>query len=142
MLGLLLHSDYCYAITCHCPVQAACVGPRAPPQVSTPQAAIYTLILEGHLINLQLAQALILGIFFGHGFIRSTTWQEWPHSLSYQHTTFTELESCMMPDLESNVQEVGLVSKSVEANASSDSQESLSCHPPGGVSSLRRSVIT
>jgi len=78
-------------------------------------------VLGGHLINLQLAQALILGIFFGHGLIRSTTWQEWPHSLSYQHTTFTAVESCMMPDLESKVQEVGLVSKSVEANASSDS---------------------
>ena len=73
------------------------------------------------MISLQFAQALILGIFFGHGLIRSTTWQEWLNALSYQHTTFTEVESCVMPDLESKVQEVGLVSKSVEANVSSDS---------------------
>ena len=49
------------------------------------------------------------------------TWQEWPHSVFYQHTTYSEVESCMMPDLQSKVQKVGLVSKSVGANALSDS---------------------
>eukprot|EP00971_Amphidinium_carterae_P214955 4265795-Amphidinium_carterae.1 len=51
--------------------------------------------------------------------IKSTTRQEYPHSLSYQHTTFTKVGSSMMPALESKVHEMGHVSKSVDTRASS-----------------------
>ena len=40
-------------------------------------------------------------------------------SLSYQHTTLTKVGSSIMPALESKVQEIGQVSKSVDTSASS-----------------------
>ena len=45
----------------------------------------------------------------------------WSQSSCERLVTFTALESCMMPDLELKVQEMGLVSKLVAANILSDS---------------------
>merc|ERR1711972_951403 len=51
--------------------------------------------------------------------IKSTTLHEYPHSLSYQATSFTKVGSIMMPALESKVLEIVQVSKSVDTRLSS-----------------------
>merc|ERR1711972_1146351 len=51
--------------------------------------------------------------------IKSTTLHEYPHSLSYQATSFTKVGSIMMPAFESKVLEMVQVSKSVDTRLSS-----------------------
>ena len=51
--------------------------------------------------------------------IRSMTQQEQPYTVSSLHTTFTKVVPSLMPALGAKVKEMEVVSKSVDANASS-----------------------
>ena len=88
------------------------------------------IVLDGHLIDLPLIQDRILFVAAGASpsaletsmtmcLIRSMTQQEQPYTVSSLHTTFTKVVPSLMPALGAKVKEMEVVSKSVDANASS-----------------------